>query len=769
MYTSHKALRGHRLTALAVATLLLTALVGVVGSPPASAAEQSSVINFESGLNPGDIVSTLSVGNGMTGADLGTVSVLGTNPDLAGNTAMIYDSTCGGQTVPFADLDRSLCTGDDWDIYLPSLGNTLIVTEDFDSSDPDDEQNQNHDWLFGFSSWGAGEVTVNSLTTGDINPIQSGSVTFYGAGGNVLATVPLPTTADAEFSTISPGVSGVASMRVDPGGSGIVDNISISVNEPLIDVELTKTVDPASVTIGAETTFTVSLVNQGPDDATGVVVEDRLPDGLTYVDHSGDGSFVSATGLWTIGDAPVGEVFTLDMVVTVDRAGEFTNVAEVIEHNERDVDSTPGNNVPSEDDQDSAIVTASPLIDVELDKSVSPAAVQVGGETTFTVVVSNRGPSDATGVVVEDRLPAGLTYVSHTGGDAFDPGTFIWTIGDLAVGASVTMDFVVTVNEEGTFTNVAEVIAHNETDVDSTPDNNVPSEDDQDSAIVTASPLIDVSLTKTVEEAGEFVKVAGVEVGELATFRLVVGNDGPDAATGVVVQDRLPEGLSYDSHTGGDWFDPSTFIWTIGDLAVGATVTMDLVVRVDEYQLEFENVAEVMEHNEHDTDSTPGNNLPSEDDQDSAIVAPPAVAASSTIGDYVWFDDNKDGVQDPDEDGVPGVTVRMTNQATNEVLTQVTNADGMYLFSGLDAGTYFVEVLTSTFPDNHNLTTVGSYTVTVQDDESFLDADFGIVEVLPITGMEVETFAFIGLALLGLGVLLLGVENHHRRRLLIVA
>ncbi|MDJ0663648.1 MAG: SdrD B-like domain-containing protein [Acidimicrobiia bacterium] len=749
------------MTALAVVALLVTALVGGVGSGTAEAAEQTSVIDFESGLNPGDLVSTLSVGTGMVGADLGTVSVVGNNPDLPGNTAMIFDSTCGGQTVPFAELDRSLCSGDDSDLYLPSLGQTLIVTEDLDPTDPDDELNTTHYWVFDFSAWGPGEVTVNSLTTGDINLVQTGSVTFYDSTGAVVATNPLPTTADGEFSTITPGIAGVASMRIDPGGSGIVDNISITADSPLIDVELTKAVDPAAVAIGDETTFSVSMVNQGPDAATGVVVEDRLPDGLTYVSHTGDGTFDPATGLWTIGDAPVETVFTLDMVVTVDEAGEFTNVAEVIAHNERDSDSTPGNNVPEEDDQDSAIVVATPRIDVELDKSVAPAAVRVGDTTTFTVVVTNQGPQDATGVVVEDRLPAGLTYQSHDGDGTFDPATGEWIIGDLAVGASVTLNFVVSVDEVGSFTNVAEVVAHNETDIDSTPDNNVPEEDDQDDATVVATddPLIDVYLEKSVDDPE-------VRVGETATFTIVVGNDGPDNATGVVVEDRLPDGLSYVSSTvDKGTVDETTLIWTIGDLAVGATATMELVVEVDVYQETFENVAEVMAHNETDTDSEPGNNVPAEDDQDSAIITPTQVRASSTIGDFVWFDDDKDGIQDPDEDGVPNVTVRLTNQATSEVSTQVTNANGLYLFSGLDAGTYLVEVLTSTFPDNHNLTTVGSYTVTVLDDESFLDADFGIVEVLPITGIELETAALIGLLLLALGGALLGAENFRRTRL----
>jgi hypothetical protein len=202
-------------------------------------------------------------------------------------------------------------------------------------------------------------------------------------------------------------------------------------------------------------------------------------------------------------------------------------------------------------------------------------------------------------------------------------------------------------------------------------------------------------------------------------------------------------------------------VWTIGDLAIGSTIAMEFTATVDDVGL-YVNEAEVTAANEEDSDSVPGDGM-GDDWDDAAVRAEGGVEASSTIGDYVWYDDDKDGrCKIADEDGVAGVTVRITNQATDEVLTQVTNANGLYLFSGLDAGTYLVEVLTSTFPDNHDLTTVGSYTVTVLDDESFLDADFGIVEVLPITGMELETAALIGLLLLALGGVFLSIESFRR-------
>jgi len=502
VHTSLTAEHGRRATAIVLVTLLVASLVGIVGSAPADAVEQSSTINFESGLSPGDTPATVSVGHGMSGADLGSVGITGVNADVPGNAAMIFDATCGGQTVAATDptFDPSLCTGEDFDLYTPSLGQGLIVTEDGDASDPDDAANPNTYWVFDFSSWGPGTVTVGSFVVADVDPDQpAAQATLYDGVGGTITTVPIAINGDQQHSTVPVDVSGVASMRVTLDGSGMIDNIAITADSPIIDLELTKDVAPAAVQVGEQTTFTVSVVNQGPDAASGVEVT--------------------------------------------------------------------------------------------------------------------------------DTLPAGLSYVSDNAGGAYDSATGVWTIGDLAVGASTSMEFIVTVDEAGSFTNEAEVTAANEQDSDSVP------------------------------------------------------GDGQ----------------------GDDW--------------------------------------------------------------DDATVTATQVEASSTIGDYVWFDANKDQVQDANEDPVPNVTVRLTNQATDEVLTQTTNADGKYLFSGLDAGTYLVEVLTSTFPDNYKLTTVGSYTVTVLDDQSFLDADFGIVEVLPVTGMELGTFALIGLALLGLGAALLGVERRRRRML----
>ncbi|NLX08609.1 MAG: DUF3344 domain-containing protein [Chloroflexi bacterium] len=69
------------------------------------------------------------------------------------------------------------------------------------------------------------------------------------------------------------------------------------------------------------------------------------------------------------------------------------------------------------------------------------------------------------------------------------------------------------------------------------------------------------------------------------------------------------------------------------------------------------------------------------------VQAPPLAA----LGDYVWFDNDRDGIQDAGEAGVPGVTVRLYNGAGTLLATDVTDASGLYLFDNLQPGDYFVE------------------------------------------------------------------------------
>ena len=282
-----------------------------------------------------------------------------------------------------------------------------------------------------------------------------------------------------------------------------------------------------------------------------------------------------------------------------------------------DPDSTPGNGVESEDDQASVDVRGQ-QIDLSLAKDVDNERPNVGDQVSFTLTVSNSGPSPATGISVRDVLPQGLRYLSSNATQgSYNNSNGIWRIGSIADSRSVTLELRAMVDEILAVNNTAEVITADQPDLDSTPDNGIESEDDQDSAAVTTL-VADLALTKSTNNVRP-------NVGEQVTFTLTVQNDGPDAASGISVLDRLPAGMEFVSATAsqGNYDDPSG-IWTVGELADRGAATLDIVARVLTAG-EQTNTAEVVAVDQADPDSAPGNGVDSEDDQESVTIDPPVI------------------------------------------------------------------------------------------------------------------------------------------------
>jgi uncharacterized repeat protein (TIGR01451 family) len=253
-----------------------------------------------------------------------------------------------------------------------------------------------------------------------------------------------------------------------------------------IDLAITKTVDETRPQLNGQVTFTVTVSNQGVVDATGVQVLDVLPDGLSFVSaQATQGSFNPAIGLWQVGTVEASESHTLAVVATVTSPGTKTNIAQVWAANEPDIDSTPGNGNPTEDDQ--AQVSVTPIvIDLELTKVVNVSSPLLNETVTFTITVGNTGPDMATGVSVLDLLPAGLVFQSASANvGTYDAITGIWALGTLAIGHYETLFISARVTTPGTKVNTAQVLSANEYDIDSTPGNGNPAEDDQASAQVT--------------------------------------------------------------------------------------------------------------------------------------------------------------------------------------------------------------------------------------------------------------------------------------------
>ncbi|MFK7904087.1 MAG: DUF11 domain-containing protein, partial [Chitinophagales bacterium] len=141
--------------------------------------------------------------------------------------------------------------------------------------------------------------------------------------------------------------------------------------------------------------------------------------------------------------------------------------------------------------------------DLSVTHTVSNNEPAIGNLITYTVVVENQSGTDATGVVLTDNLPSGVSYQANsvtTGTFAHLTGVVTWTIGTVTASTTQTLTITVEVLSSGVHFNEAEITALNEADSDSTPNNGRNDEDDfADICITVPEYLCGGSFTATVE------------------------------------------------------------------------------------------------------------------------------------------------------------------------------------------------------------------------------------------------------------------------------
>ncbi len=108
-------------------------------------------------------------------------------------------------------------------------------------------------------------------------------------------------------------------------------------------------------------------------------------------------------------------------------------------------------------------------------------------------------------------------------------------------------------------------------------------------------------------------------------------------------------------------------------------------------------------------------------------------AQTGSIGDRVWYDTDGDGAQDSGEPGLGGTTVELLNSSGTVIATTTTDANGIYTFANVAAGSYTVRVVASTLPagglaptyDLDGTGTPHTTAVTLNTGQTRTDADFG--------------------------------------------
>jgi uncharacterized repeat protein (TIGR01451 family) len=337
------------------------------------------------------------------------------------------------------------------------------------------------------------------------------------------------------------------------------------------NLKITKDADVDKQVIGGQVVWTVVVTNDGAATAKDVVVEDTLPAGLAYASHTvSKGSFVSGTGVWTVGDLASGAVATLTLRTTGTTLGEKVNTVET-------ETTTPETKYDDNTASDSVVITVADLV---VEKSANAESVGFGDTVVWTIKVTNIGTAHASAVKVQDLLPAGLTFVSASPPGEYDSATGVWTVGTLAAGGdSKTLTLTTKATAIGEVTNEA-CASSDAVELDLT--NNC-AEDD-----VEVLPT-DVTISKSAD-------VQKVLINGTVVWTVKVTNTGPANATDVVVTDTLPAGLTVTGHAASTGsFDPGTNVWTVGTLAKnGGTATLLLTTKVPGTTGSLTNLVEVL-------------------------------------------------------------------------------------------------------------------------------------------------------------------------------
>jgi uncharacterized repeat protein (TIGR01451 family) len=275
---------------------------------------------------------------------------------------------------------------------------------------------------------------------------------------------------------------------------------------------------PSSITAGTNATYTITLTNNGPNAAQGVVLTDTLPAGSTFVSmtkNSGPDTFTFSQSGGTVkqtatANIAAGSTDTFTLVVNAPsnlaNGAAFNNTASVSESNP---DPNTANNTST---TTGTISNSSPNADVAVSMS-GPTSSAEGNNVTYTVTVHNNGPASATGVSLADTLGSVLSFRSATttqGNFSQASGVVTFTIGTIASGGTVTATVTAQAIEDGSTSNSA---TSSTTSADPTSSNNTAAVTTvvSEPAIVVSGSFRTKSRTLTNIVAATFTHASGVE------------------------------------------------------------------------------------------------------------------------------------------------------------------------------------------------------------------------------------------------------------------
>ena len=385
------------------------------------------------------------------------------------------------------------------------------------------------------------------------------------------------------------------------------------------DLFVTKSNGVTTVFPGDSLTYTITYVNDGNVDATNVVITEMLPVGTTFDPTNSSAGWVetspgSGVFEFTHGTLPaLSDFFDIFFAVTVDGPNvasgldSISNTVSIADDGVGGPDMNPDNNQETEID---TLVAAPNLSITKTDGGISASA---GDTVVYTINYLNIGNQGASGVVLTENLPANTSFdtgSSTPGWSETSPGIFELSVGSMAAGAMGSADFAVTIDSPlppstTTISNTVTIGDDGQNGFDP-PSNNTATDDTP----ITSIFAFDIAVDKS---DGDITTVAGGTV----VYTVNYSNIGQTNATGVVVEENLPPGTTFDAvNSDPGWFETApgsgTFQFNVGNLNVGDSGSVAFAVTVDNpVGAGFEvvaNLVTIFDDGANGTDDNAGNN-----------------------------------------------------------------------------------------------------------------------------------------------------------------
>jgi uncharacterized repeat protein (TIGR01451 family) len=383
-------------------------------------------------------------------------------------------------------------------------------------------------------------------------------------------------------STVLSNTVDVTSATTDPQPANNTSTADATVLTVTPGLSVTKTGSPDPVAAGTDLSYTIVATNNAASPLDDATITDPLPAGTTFVSLSSPAGWscttpaAGAAGTVTCGQSPMPEgsaSFTLVVHVSSSRAaGPLSNSVAF--------DSTTGGRATSVNGSTAVQVVTS--ADMAVTATDAPDPVTPGTTLTYSITVTNNGPSDAPSPSLSNPTPAGTTFASLTPAGG-------WTCTTPAAGSSGTVDcsattlpfggnaiFTLTVNVSPAAV-PASIITDTATVSSAASSDPTPGNNSFSPTTTVGAAVADMSITKSGSSDP-------VEPGTNLTYTIAVQNAGPsDAAANV--SDTLPTGTTFVSFSApGGWSCTTPAVGATGSvscagtMASGATANFSLVV-----------------------------------------------------------------------------------------------------------------------------------------------------------------------------------------------